>query len=85
MLSRPTPLQASGPSLVSKHHLTLRRSDAIGISGLLMLLFGIWFFLLGHYLSPLWLSWIVAPTLWYFGGATTVIWVLWRVFGARQQ
>ena len=63
----------------------IRRSDAVGAAGLVMLLCGAWFIFTGRFPPPLWITWFVGPTLWYVGGATTVIWLLWRLFGAREQ
>jgi len=84
--SRRTPLQVGvPPPLPQKNRMMLRRSDAIGLAGITMLLCGACFIFAIQYPPPRWITWIVGPTLWYVGGATTAIWLLWRLFGERWR
>ena len=81
--SRQSSVKVGIPPLTQRTQARFRRSDAVGAAGLVMLLCGAWFIFAGQYPPPLWIRWLVGPTLWYVGGATTVIWVLWRIFGPR--
>lgn len=66
-----------------KHRFMFRPSDAIGLAGMAAFLCGAWIMLVGRHPPPLWITWTVGPTLCYLGGATTAIWLLWRLFGGR--
>ena len=75
-----SPLQVDVPPLQQKNRLVIRASDVVGLAGVTMLLFGAWLIFARRYPPPLWITWIVGPTLWYVGFATTVVWLLWRAF-----
>ncbi len=83
--SRQSSVQVGIPPLAQKTQRHFRRSDAVGAAALLMLICGAWIIFGDRYPPPLWITWLVGPTLWYVGGVTTVIWVLWRVFGPRVE
>ena len=83
--SRQAPVQLGLPCLSSKRATSIKRPDALGIAGVVMLFCGAWFVLSGRYPPPLWITWMIGPLLWYLGVATTIIWLLWRVFGTREQ
>lgn len=78
-------LQVEVPRLPQKSGLMVRRSDVFGLAGVLMLLFGAWFIFARLYPLPLWITWIVGPTLWYVGVSTTVVWLLRRVYGLKSS
>ncbi len=59
--------------------------DALGLAGLAMLLIGAWLIYTGQYTSPLWVTWIVGPTLWYLGVASMIVWLCWRLFRAKPS
>ncbi len=82
---RQTLIQVGVPPLTQRAEARIRLSDAVGAAGLVMLLCGAWFIFRGQSSPPLWLTWIIGPMLWYVGGATTVIWLLCRVFGERVR
>ena len=83
--SRHTLGQAGAPPLPPTGRLTLRRPDFIGLVGLAMLLVGAWFIFTRHYPPPLWVTWIIGPTLWYLGVATTIVWLSWRLFQLKSS
>ena len=84
MFSRHSLAHAGAPQLRGNGRI-LTRPDAIGLVGLLMLVIGAWFIYTGQYTPPLWVTWIVGPTLWYLGVATIIVWVCWRLFRNRSS
>ncbi len=63
----------------------LATPDAFGLAGLAMVLIGAWFIYTGQYTPPLWITWIVGPTFWYLGIASTIVWLCWRLFRAKPS
>ncbi len=56
----------------------LRRTDAIGMLGLVMLLVGVALFLTASAVHMTWLYWVGGPVLWFFGFALLVGWMVVR-------
>jgi cytochrome c6 len=63
----------------------MRRVDALGIAGALMLLAGAGTFLGSYGFLPLWVAWLFGPLLWYLGFALEISWIGLRVFGPQPE
>jgi hypothetical protein len=85
IFSRHTLAHAGAPPFRHGEGRILAKSDAIGLAGLAMLLIGAWFIYSGQYTPPLWVTWIIGPTLWYLGVATIIVWLCWRLFRAKPS
>jgi hypothetical protein len=81
--SRHTLAHAGTPTIRQTGRRIFERTDIFGLAGLAMMLLGGWFIYTGQYVPPLWVTWIVGPTLWYLGVATTIVWLCWRLFRSR--
>jgi hypothetical protein len=56
----------------------LRRSDAFGVLGLIMLVSGLWLYLTGSEERLHWMYWLGGPFLWFLGFAVLVAWLVLR-------
>ena len=83
--SRHTLAHAGGPPFLQTGGRIFANPNAIGLAGIAMLLIGAWFIYSGQYTPPLWVTWIIGPTLWYMGVAITVVWLCWRLFGTKPS
>jgi hypothetical protein len=59
----------------------MRRFDALGMAGVVMLLTGAVTFMGQSSFVPLWIAWTVGPLLWYLGFAVAIVWGFCRFFG----
>ena len=59
----------------------MRRVNALGVTGLVLLLAGATTFLTDDSFLPLWITWIVGPLLWYLGFAVSLVWGYHYFFG----
>lgn len=58
----------------------MRRTNATGIAGILMLLGGAFLFFRDEPPVPLWVTWLLGPLLWYVGFGVTCVWFVSRIF-----
>ncbi len=58
----------------------MRKFDAVGMAGTVLLLTGAITFMGQGSLVPLWVAWTVGPLLWYLGFAMAVVWGFCRFF-----
>ena len=59
----------------------MKRVDALGLTGVAMLLGGATTFLSNDSFLPLWITWIVGPLFWYLGFAVMLVWGYQHFFG----
>ena len=59
----------------------MRKFDALGMAGVVMLLSGAVIFMGQDSFVPLWIAWTVGPLLWYLGFAIAIVWGFCRFFG----
>ena len=52
----------------------MRHVNALGVTGLVLLLAGATTFLTDDSFLPLWITWIVGPLFWYLGFAVSLVW-----------
>lgn len=81
---RHTLAHAGAPTIRQTANRIFERPDIFGLVGVGMILVGAWFIYTGQYVPPLWVTWIIGPTLWYVGIATTIGWICWRAFRNRR-
>ncbi len=62
----------------------MRKFDALGMAGVVMLLTGAVIFMGQDSFVPLWLAWTVGPLLWYLGFAIAIVWGFCRFFGQPE-
>jgi hypothetical protein len=58
----------------------MRKFDALGMAGTVMLLTGAITFMGQGSFVPLWVAWTVGPLLWYLGFAISIVWAFCRFF-----
>jgi hypothetical protein len=58
----------------------MRKFDAVGMAGTLMLLTGAVIFMGQDSFVPLWVAWTVGPLFWYLGFAMAIVWGFCRFF-----
>lgn len=63
----------------------MRKFDALGMAGLLMLLTGAVIFMGQDSWVPLWMAWTVGPLFWYLGFAIAIVWGFCRFFGYAAE
>jgi len=63
----------------------LRRSDAFGLAGMVMLLTGVALFFTGSTTRVSWWYWMGGPFLWFAGFAFLAGWIVWRWTGPDQS
>ena len=63
----------------------MRKFDALGMAGLVMLLTGGVIFMGQGSFVPLWVAWTVGPLFWYLGFAVAMVWGFCRFFGMPEE
>ena len=63
----------------------MRKFDALGMAGTVMLLAGAITFMGQGSFVPLWVAWTVGPFLWYLGFAMAIVWGFCRFFAVPVE